>query len=58
MLLSLTATGVFAAYAPGAQGLARLEGVSKEDHVAMTQLAFTLLQERYYSNRRQVTDMT
>lgn len=55
MLLSLTATSVSVACLSGTQGLTRLEGVSKEVHVEMTQLAFTLLQERYYSNRRQVT---
>ncbi|CAN0280332.1 unnamed protein product [Ectocarpus sp. 6 AP-2014] len=37
------------------QGLPRLASVSKQAHEDMTQLAFTLLQERYYSNRRQIT---
>eukprot|EP00752_Nemacystus_decipiens_P006639 g5969.t1 len=37
------------------QGLPRLGSVSKKAHEDMTQLAFTLLQERYYSNRRQIT---
>ncbi|CAM9864553.1 unnamed protein product [Pylaiella littoralis] len=37
------------------QGLPGLESVSKKNHEEMTQLAFTLLQERYYSNRRQIT---
>eukprot|EP00903_Cladosiphon_okamuranus_P009472 g9027.t1 len=37
------------------QGLPTLASVSKKAHEDMTQLAFTLLQERYYSNRRQIT---
>lgn len=37
------------------KGLPGLESVSKKNHEEMTQLAFTLLQERYYSNRRQAS---
>ncbi|CAM9192384.1 unnamed protein product, partial [Hapterophycus canaliculatus] len=40
------------------QGLPRLPGVSRKVHEEMTQLAFTLLQERYYSDRRQASDMS
>ncbi|CAM9341742.1 unnamed protein product [Ectocarpus fasciculatus] len=37
------------------QGLPRLASVSKQAHEDMAQLAFTLLQERYYSTRRQAS---
>ncbi|CAN0450049.1 unnamed protein product, partial [Ectocarpus sp. 12 AP-2014] len=37
------------------QGLPSLASVSKQAHEDMTQLAFTLLQERYYSNRRKAS---
>lgn len=37
------------------KGLPRLTSVSKKNHEEMTQLAFTLLQERYYSSRRQAS---